>query len=125
MLYSGRGCVGDKPEKSGPGVCAVAASGSLAGPALAGPLFSGLLVSFPDCIGTHVLLSIRCAAASDMAHSAPCSSSASQSSPMRRPIAETPHQPVFPVSETTVWKEEHCVQVFSAKLVCFFAHCLL
>ena len=26
--------------------------------ALAGPLFSGLLVSFPDCIGTHVLLNI-------------------------------------------------------------------
>ena len=30
--------------------------GGPAGPALAGPLFSGLLVSFPDCISTHVLL---------------------------------------------------------------------
>ena len=30
--------------------------GGPAGPALAGPLFSGLLVSFPDCIGTHMLL---------------------------------------------------------------------
>ena len=40
---------------------------------------------------------IRRAAASDMAHSAACNSSASQSSPMRRPIAETPHQPLsFP-----------------------------
>ena len=33
--------------------------GSPAGPALAGPLFSGLLVSFPDCIGTHVLLNTQ------------------------------------------------------------------
>ena len=63
-----------------------------AGPALAGPLFSGSLVLFPDCIGTHVLR-IRRAAASDMAHSTACSSSAFQSSPTRRPIAETPHQP--------------------------------
>ena len=37
------------------------------------------------------------AAASDTTHSAACSSSASQSSPTRRPIAETPHQPLsFP-----------------------------
>ena len=35
---------------------------------------------------------IRRAAASDMAHSAACSTS--QSSPTRRPIAETPHQPL-------------------------------
>ena len=59
----------------------------------------------PDCIGTHVLLntqvmSIRRAAASDMAHSAACSSSASQSSPTRRPNAETPHQLLsLPISE--------------------------
>ena len=67
-----------------------------AGPALAGPLFSGSLVSFPDCIGTHMLLYIQHAAASDMAHSATCSSSASQSSPTRRSIAETPHSPPPP-----------------------------
>ena len=35
---------------------------------------------------------IRRAAASDVAHSAACSSSASQSSPTHRPNAETPHQ---------------------------------
>ena len=41
---------------------------------------------------------IQHAAASDMVHSATCSSSASQSSPTRRPIAETPHQPLsFPL----------------------------
>ena len=40
-------------------------------------------------LNTHV----RRAAASDMAHSAACSSSASQSSPTRRSFAETPHQP--------------------------------
>ena len=57
----------------------------------------------PDC--THVLLNtghmrIRRAAASDMAHSAACSSSDSQSSPTRRPNAETPHQLLsLPVSE--------------------------
>ena len=40
-----------------------------------------------------------------------------QSSTTRRPFSEIPHQPLsFP---TTVWKEERCVQVFSAKLVCF------
>ena len=61
----------------------------------------------PDCIGTHVLLNtlrmrIRRAAASDMAHSAACSSSASQSSPTRRPNAQTPHQLLsLPVSEKT------------------------
>ena len=56
----------------------------------------------PDCVGTHVLLNIRREAASDMAHSAACSSSASQSSPTRRPNAETPHQLLsLPVSEKT------------------------
>ena len=55
----------------------------------AGPLFSRSLVSFPDCT--------KCVA-SDMVHSTACSSSASQSSPTRRPIADTPHQPLsFPL----------------------------
>ena len=61
------------------------------------------------------------AAASDMVHSAPCSSSASQSSPTHRPIAETPHQPLsFPFLKRPFGpKEGRCVLVFSAKLVCF------
>ena len=33
--------------------------GGPAGPALAGPLFRELLVSFPDCIGTHMLLNTQ------------------------------------------------------------------
>ena len=45
----------------------------------------------------QIHMHIRRAAASDMAHSGACSSSASQPSPTRRPIAETPHQPLsFP-----------------------------
>ena len=57
---------------------AVAASGGPAGPALAEPLFSGSLVSFPDCMYRHprvakhtIVMRIRRAAASDMAHSGP------------------------------------------------------
>ena len=52
-------------------------------------------------------------AASNMAYSAACSSSASQSSPTRIGLLwRLPPAPVFPVSEMTVWKKEHCVQVF-------------
>ena len=78
---------------------------TLAGPALAGPLFRESLVSFPDCIGTHVLLkqlNTRRAAASDMAHSAACSSSAFKSSPTRRPIMETPHHAAPPRAHARV-----------------------
>ena len=78
-----------------------------------------LCCSTGNTIGAYtryiINMRIRRAAASDMAHSAACNT-ASQSSPTRRPFAETPHQPLVP---TTVWKEERCVQVFSAKLVCF------
>jgi len=64
--------------------------------------FSRSLDLSPDCIGTHVLLSTHAYttciwAASDMVHSTACSasSSASQSSPTHKPIAETPHQPLL------------------------------
>ena len=45
-------------------------------------------------VAKYTIMRIRRAAASDMAHSAACSSSASQPSPTRRPITETPHQPL-------------------------------
>ena len=61
----------------------------------------------PPCPPPGSAPGIRRAAAGDMTHSAACSSSASQSSPTRRPFTETPHQPLsFP---TTIWKEEGCV----------------
>ena len=56
--------------------------------------------SAPTFCYRYTVMRIRRAAASDMAHSAACSSSASQSSPTRRPNAETPHQLLsLPVSE--------------------------
>ena len=45
-------------------------------------------------VAKYTIMRIRRTAASDMAHSAACSSSASQPSPTRRPITETPHQPL-------------------------------
>ena len=123
-----------------------------AGLALARPLFSGSLVSFPDCrdslrtrptsgsgtrhgptrlhrhprVAKYTIMRIRRAAACMLAiwpHSAACSRAASQCNRNCRPIAEAycgdfPPAPVFPVSETTVWKER-CVQVCSTKLVRF------
>ena len=79
-----------------------------AGPAKAGPLFSGLLVSFPDLappnrtswICTHVLLNTRAYTTCNWyntVHSAACSSCASQSSPTRRPVVDpTPPLPPLP-----------------------------
>ena len=55
-----------------------------------------------------------------MAHSAACSSSASQPSPTRRPITETPHQPLsFLFLKQPFGKKDVVYIFFSAKLVCF------
>ena len=64
-----------------------------ASPAFAGPLFSEStsLVSFPDFIGTHVLLKYACVYDVQLQRygTFACSSCASQSSPTCRPIATT------------------------------------
>ena len=84
---------------------------------MAGPGRSPSLVSFPDSIGTHVLLCVYDVhgAASDMAHSAACSSCESQCSPTRRPIAETPHQSLsFPFPKRPFGKKNVVYRSFLA-----------
>ena len=91
-----------------------------------GPGRSPSLVSFPDSIGTHVLLCVYDVhgAASDMAHSAACSSCASQSSPTRRPIAETPHQSLsFPFPKRPFGKKNVVYRSFLALVA--IASCIL
>ena len=114
---------------------------SLAGPALAGPLFSRSSVSFPDCRDS---LRMRPTSGSGVwrclteLHQHPFVYDMQllacyQYGAFRclqqfcfsvQPYAQaycgdSPPAPVFPVSKTTVWKEKRCVQVCSAKLVCF------
>ena len=49
----------------------------------------------------------------DMAHSAACSSSASQPSPTRRPFAETPHAPASVFSYDRLERRTLCTGLFS------------